>query len=63
MATLACAVGEELKLPPTALRQLAIGGLLHDMGKLRTPPGILCKPSSLTDEEFAAAKQKVISGG
>jgi HD-GYP domain-containing protein (c-di-GMP phosphodiesterase class II) len=56
VATLACAVGEELKLPPTTLRHLAIGGLLHDMGKLRTPPGILCKPSSLTDEEFAAIK-------
>ena len=39
VATLACAVGEELKLPPTTLRHLAIGGLLHDMGKLRTPPG------------------------
>jgi HD-GYP domain-containing protein (c-di-GMP phosphodiesterase class II) len=56
VAMLACAVGEELKLPPTTLRHLAIGGLLHDMGKLRTPPGILCKPGALTDEEFAAIK-------
>ena len=47
VATLACAVGEELKLPPTTLRHLAIGGLLHDMGKLRMPPGILCKPGAL----------------
>ena len=44
VATLACAVGEELRLPPATLRHLAIGGLLHDMGKLRVPPGILCKP-------------------
>jgi putative nucleotidyltransferase with HDIG domain len=57
VATLACAVGEDLKLPPTTLRHLAIGGLLHDMGKLRTPARILCKPSSLTDEEFAAIKR------
>ena len=35
VATLACAVGEELRLPPATLRHLAIGGLLHDMGKLR----------------------------
>jgi hypothetical protein len=56
VAMLACAVGEELKLPPTTLRHLAIGGLLHDMGKLRTPPGILCKPDTLTEEEFAAIK-------
>src|SRR3954470_3732620 len=56
VATLACAVGEELKLPPATLRQLAIGGLLHDMGKLRTPPGILAKPGALTAEEFDAIK-------
>ena len=53
VATLACAVGEELRLPPATLRHLAIGGLLHDMGKLRTPPGILCKPGALEPEEFA----------
>ena len=57
VAMLACAVGEELKLPPTTLRHLAIGGLLHDMGKLRVPPEILCKPGALTDEEFAAIKR------
>jgi putative nucleotidyltransferase with HDIG domain len=56
VATLACAVGEELKLPATTLRHLAIGGLLHDMGKLRTPPEILAKPGALTEEEFAAIK-------
>ena len=39
VAMLACAVGEELKLPPATLRHLAIGGLLHDMGKLRVPRG------------------------
>ncbi len=37
VATLACAVGEELRLPLPTLRHLAIGGLLHDMGKLRVP--------------------------
>ena len=56
VATLACAVGEELELPPATLRHLAIGGLLHDMGKLRVARAILCKPGSLTDEEFAAIK-------
>ena len=38
VATLACAVGEELRLPPATCRHLAIGGLLHDMGKLRVAP-------------------------
>jgi putative nucleotidyltransferase with HDIG domain len=57
VATLACAVGEELRLPPATLRHLAIGGLLHDMGKLRVPEGILCKPGALTAEEFEAIKR------
>ena len=48
VAMLACAVGEELRLPPATLRHLAIGGLLHDMGKLRVPEEILCKPAALT---------------
>ena len=57
VATLACAVGEELRLPPATLRHLAIGGLLHDMGKLRVPPGILCKPAALDPDEFALIKR------
>jgi HD-GYP domain-containing protein (c-di-GMP phosphodiesterase class II) len=57
VATLACAVGEELRLPPATLRHLAIGGLLHDMGKLRVPPGILCKPAALDPREFALIKR------
>jgi HD-GYP domain-containing protein (c-di-GMP phosphodiesterase class II) len=57
VATLACAVGEELRLPAATLRHLAIGGLLHDMGKLRVPPAILCKPSALDPDEFALIKR------
>jgi putative nucleotidyltransferase with HDIG domain len=57
VATLACAVGEELKLPRASLRQLAIGGLLHDMGKLRTPEAILSKPDALTPAEFDCIKR------
>ena len=57
VATLACAVGEELRLPPATLRHLAIGGLLHDMGKLRVPEEILCKPETLDPDEFEAIKR------
>jgi putative nucleotidyltransferase with HDIG domain len=57
VAMLACAVGEELKLPPASLRQLAMGGLLHDMGKLRTPEEILSKPDGLTPAEFDCIKR------
>jgi HD-GYP domain-containing protein (c-di-GMP phosphodiesterase class II) len=49
-------VGEELGLAPGRLRALAIGGLLHDIGKLSVPEHILKKPAALDDEEFAAIK-------
>jgi putative nucleotidyltransferase with HDIG domain len=57
VALLAARVGEELKLPALSRRHLAIGGLLHDIGKLAVPLEILQKPGSLTDEEFAAIKR------
>jgi putative nucleotidyltransferase with HDIG domain len=62
VATLACAVGEELRLPPATLRHLAIGGLLHDMGKLRVPAAILCKPTALDPDEFALVKRHTEDG-
>ncbi len=52
VATLAVAIGESLGLPEGRLRQLAVGGLLHDVGKLSVPNEILNKPGRLTDEEF-----------
>ena len=57
VALLAAQVGEELKLSATSRRHLAVGGLLHDMGKLAVPLDILNKPGKLTDEEFAAIKR------
>ena len=52
VATLAVRIGERLGLPADRLRLLALGGLLHDMGKLSVPDAILNKPGTLTDEEF-----------
>ena len=34
-------MGEELGLPPARLRELATGGLLHDIGKLSVPDDVL----------------------
>ncbi len=53
VATLAVAIGEHLGLPEGRLHELALGGLLHDVGKLSVPNAILNKPGKLTDEEFA----------
>jgi hypothetical protein len=62
VALRAVEVGEELGLPPPRLRGLALGGLLHDMGKLAVPAEVLCKPGSLTDEEFALVKRHPQAG-
>jgi HD-GYP domain-containing protein (c-di-GMP phosphodiesterase class II) len=44
-------------LPERHLRQLALGGLLHDVGKLSVPNAILNKPGKLTDAEFAEIRR------
>src|SRR5215210_6649537 len=62
VAILAAQVGEELKLPATARRHLAVGGLLHDIGKLSVPLDILRKPAGLTDEEYAEIKRHPEAG-
>ena len=56
VAMLAVEIGEQLGLSPTRLRSLAIGGLLHDIGKLSVPESILQKPDSLDDDEYAVIK-------
>lgn len=56
VAILATRVGEALRLPPARLRELALAGLLHDVGKLQVPDAVLRKPGPLTDEEFAVIR-------
>jgi putative nucleotidyltransferase with HDIG domain len=62
VALLAAAVAEELRLPASARRHLAMGGLLHDIGKLSVPLAILNKPGALDDAEYAAIKRHPGSG-
>ena len=57
VALRAVEVGEELGLPPARLRSLAVGGLLHDVGKLSVPDAILKKPGPLEDDEFAVIRR------
>jgi HD-GYP domain-containing protein (c-di-GMP phosphodiesterase class II) len=56
VAALAVEVGEQLDLSPARLRSLAIGGLLHDIGKLSLPSAILQKPGPLDDAEYEIVK-------
>jgi len=43
-------------------RLLRLAGLLHDIGKVGVPDGILRKPGPLTEEEFDIVKQHVALG-
>jgi diguanylate cyclase (GGDEF)-like protein len=51
LADLALRVAAELGLEPSRLRQLELGALLHDVGKLGIPTSILTKPGPLTEAE------------
>jgi HD-GYP domain-containing protein (c-di-GMP phosphodiesterase class II) len=62
VALLAARVGAELKLPPATQRHLAVGGLLHDIGKLSVPLAILRKPAALSDDEYSAVKRHPEAG-
>jgi HD-GYP domain-containing protein (c-di-GMP phosphodiesterase class II) len=55
-------VGEELGLAPSRLRDLAIGAMVHDVGKLSVPNSILQKPGALDDEEYEVIKRHTESG-
>ena len=44
------------------IQQLVLGGLIHDLGKIKVPPEILNKPGKLTDYEFCLVKGHVLHG-
>jgi HD-GYP domain-containing protein (c-di-GMP phosphodiesterase class II) len=57
---LAVAFGRVLELPRDEIKELALGGLLHDVGKAKVPGSILNKPTKLDDVEFAVMKSHVV---
>ncbi len=46
----------------TLLREFGLAGLMHDIGKVRTPLEILTKPTQLSESEFAIMRMHVIDG-
>jgi putative nucleotidyltransferase with HDIG domain len=44
------------------LREFGLAALMHDIGKVRTPPEILNKAEPLTDTEFAIMKRHTLDG-
>ncbi|MGL4712533.1 MAG: HD-GYP domain-containing protein [Shewanella sp.] len=52
VAFLLVTFGKYLKLDRDMLRQMAVGGILHDIGKIKVDNKVLHKPGKLTPEEF-----------
>ena len=57
VSDLARLMAEKLRLPPERVELIALGGRLHDIGKIGTPDAILDKPTALTVEEYAIMKR------
>lgn len=55
-AELALMASLEAGLSARAARDVALGAMLHDIGKLMVPSDIIGKPSALTDAEYAVIR-------
>ncbi|MDO6685343.1 MULTISPECIES: HD-GYP domain-containing protein [unclassified Agarivorans] len=52
--------GRSLDMNKAVQKQLLMGGMLHDIGKINTPDEILHKPGKLTDDEFVIMREHVV---
>jgi HD-GYP domain-containing protein (c-di-GMP phosphodiesterase class II) len=50
------ALAGELGYDEEKLKEVEMGGVLHDIGKIGVPDAILCKPGKLTDDEYEVMK-------
>jgi putative nucleotidyltransferase with HDIG domain len=62
VSILTMAQARALGMEGTALRELGLAALMHDIGKVRTPKEILNKPDKLTDDEFSIMRLHVVDG-
>ncbi len=61
VAALLIAFCRGLGLDEDTLRHAGLGGMVHDVGKMQTPDGILNKPGKLTDDEFTVMRHHVVA--
>lgn len=57
VSVLALSVGRACCVSESELKALGLGGLLHDIGKLKVDVDIINKPGKLTDSEFEKIKE------
>lgn len=56
VVTFSLRLGYELGLEKEAMRDLELGALLHDIGKIGVPDAVLRKPAKLNEDEWAKMK-------
>ncbi len=59
---LAVRIAERIQLAPDKIQGLKLAARLHDIGKIAVPAGILNKPGTLNDAEFALIKTHSLVG-
>lgn len=62
VSRLALGLGQAFRLSAAELDVLKWGSLLHDIGKLRTPDAVLCKPDKLTPAEWTIMREHPVTG-
>lgn len=62
VSQLACAIGNEMRLPERQVEGLRVIGYLHDIGKIAVPAEILSKPTMLSNIEVAMIQNHARSG-
>ncbi|WP_369960421.1 HD-GYP domain-containing protein [Pseudomonas benzenivorans] len=62
VCALMIALARQLELSEALVREAGMAGLLHDIGKMCTPPAVLNKPGKLTDSEFATMREHPEAG-
>ena len=60
VCVLMVAFAKGLGMPRAVINRAGVGALLHDVGKMAVPNGILNKEGRLTDEEFALMRDHVV---
>ena len=62
VSALCISFGRHLGFDDQQIKDVGVGGLLHDIGKVKISEEILNKPGPLTESEFAAMKEHVTHG-
>ena len=62
VSRLAAQIARKMGLSDTAIEEIRLGGILHDIGKIHVPEAVLNKPGRLTPEEYEVMKSHPVWG-